>query len=319
MTNRDPGFDHLKRLIEAAEHNYDQTGDTHRVALFMESFVLPVAADLLHTIVGHRHALAESQERAIHYTSVSSLFSMFKDERMRLYDSDNSNDPNEGKYFDHCAQFLSDYSWLDAATPMPVYIASFVIVDPSKGDRPYRDNLVYWRTYGDNGRGCSVEFFSSSRGLQKVLYGQREVDTTAESLGEFLRQVDLLIEPSSPVGARLADLVAEALNSIRHLYKSEDYEYEHECRLLVLKKQQSLENIHIDFDRAHGGSSVRHYCYDERLRLKGMLDATGSTVTIGPAASSREALERTIRVALEKLDIYPAASIKFSRIAYRRN
>ncbi len=285
----------------------------------MESFILPAAADLLHTIVGHRHVLAKSQERVVHYTSVSSLFSMFANERMRLYDSDNSNDPGEGKYFDQHSQWLSDYSWLDTATPMPVYIASFVLSDLSEGDRSCSDDLVYWRTYGDSGRGCSIEFFSSSRDLQKVLYGQHEVEATAESLREFLSQVDPFVEPSSPIGARLADLVAEALNSIRHLYKSEDYEYEHECRLVVLKQQQSLANIHIDSDQAHGGFSVRHYCYDDRLKLRGMLDATGSTITIGPAATSQEALERTMRVALEKLGIYSGASIKFSRISYRRN
>ncbi|MYG99359.1 MAG: DUF2971 domain-containing protein [Acidimicrobiaceae bacterium] len=306
-------------MIEAAQHNFDQTGDTYRVAQFMESFILPVAADILHMIVSHRHELAKSQERVVHYTSASCLFSMFKNGRIRLYDSDNSNDPSEGAYFDQHSQWLSDYSWLKAATPMPVYIASFVISDPSESDRPCRDDLVYWRTYGDSGRGCSIEFLASSRGLQKVLYGQYEVEATAESLRGFLSQVDPLIEPSSPIGSRLADLIAEALNSIRHLYKSEDYEYEHECRLVVLKQQQPLANIHIDFDRAHGGSSVRHYCYDDRLKLKGMLDATESTITIGPAAPSQEALERTIRVALEKLGFYSAAAVKFSRISFRRN
>lgn len=319
MTDIDTDFNRLKTLIEAAQHNFDQTGDTHRVAQFMESFVLPMVADLFHTIVSHRHALAASQERAVHYTSISRLFSMLKNKRMRLYDSDNLNDPNEGKYFDHHASSLSNFGWLNTAKPKPVCIASFVISDTNEGDKSGRDDLTYWRTYGDSGCGCSIEFFASSRDFEKVLYGQREVEVTAERIEELISEIDPLVELASPIGYHLADLVAEALSSIRYLYKSEDYEYERECRLVVLKQHQPLANIHIDYDQTHGGSSVRHYCYDDRLNLSDMLNVTGSTITIGPAASSREALKRTIGVALEKLDIYPAASIKFSRIAYRRN
>lgn len=319
MTDTNVKLNHLKTLIEAAQHNFDQTGDTHRVAQFMESFILPMAADLLHTIVSHRHELAESTERAVHYTSVPRLFSMFKNKRMRLYNSDNLNDPNEGKYFDHYASSLSNFGWLNTARPRPVYIASFVISDTNEGDQSRRDDLIYWHTYGDSGRGCSIEFFSSSRDFKKVLYGQRAVEITAERIEEFISEIDPLVELASPIGSHLADLVAEALSSVRYLYKSEDYVYERECRLVVLKQQQPLANIHIDYDQTHGGSSVRHYCYDDRLNLRNMLNATGSTITIGPAAASREALQRTIGVALEKLDIYPAASVKFSRIAYRKN
>ena len=54
MTNIDAKFDGLKKLIEAAVHNFHQTRDTHRVAQFMETFVVPVVDELIHDIVGHR-------------------------------------------------------------------------------------------------------------------------------------------------------------------------------------------------------------------------------------------------------------------------
>ena len=236
---------------------------------------------------------------------------------MRLYDSDNCNDPNEGGYFDHHARFSSRFSWVNATSPMPVYIASFIISESSERNTLCRDDLVYWRTYGDGTRGCSIEFFSASRELQKVLYGKGQVEHTALLLEEFLNKITPFVELPSPIGPRLADLVAEALNSIRYLYKSEDYEYENECRLVVLREQKKPANIHFDYHRAHGGStSVRHYCYDDRLELGGMLNATGAMITIGPAAPSQGALERTIRVALEKLGIYGAA-VTTSEIDYR--
>ena len=317
MINIDAQFDRLKELIDAAQHILDKTGETNPVAQFMETQIVPAVADLLHTIVGHRHALTESEERVVHYTSVPSLFSMFDEKRVRLYDSDNSNDPNEGQYFDKHAPFLSEHSWLATPSRMPAYLASFVISDSNDNDRPYHDHLVYWRTYGDAGRGCSIEFFSKSRGLQKVLYGEHQVELTTGLLEEFLNRVAPLVILPSPIGPRIADLVAEAFNSIRYLYKSEDYKYENECRLVVLRHQKKLGNIHFDYNRTHGGSTpVRHYCFDNRLKLKGMLNDTGTTVTVGPAAPCPETLERTMRVAIEKLGIYGAA-VKRSRIDYR--
>ena len=317
MTNIDAQFDRLEGLIDAAQHILDKTGETNPVAQFMETQIVPAVADLLHTIVGHRHALTQSEERVVHYTSVPSLFSMFDEKRLRLYDSDNSNDLNEGRYFDQHAPFLSEYSWLATPSMMPAYLASFVISDSNDVDRLYRDDLVYWRTYGDAARGCSIEFFSKSRDLKKVLYGKHQAELTTELLDEFLKRVATFADLPSPIGSRIASVVAEAFNSIRHLYKSEDYKYENECRLVILRQQKKLANIHFDYNRTHGGSTpVRHYCFDKRLKLKGMLNDTGTTVTVGPAAPSREALGRTMRVAIEKLGIYGAA-VKPSRIDYR--
>ena len=99
MTNTESQFDRLERLIEAALHTLDQTDEADGVALFVDTFVIPVVAKYLDNIVHHRHALARSQDRVVHYTSVPSLFSMFDDEMIRLYDSDNSNDPGEGAIF----------------------------------------------------------------------------------------------------------------------------------------------------------------------------------------------------------------------------
>ncbi|MYA43614.1 MAG: DUF2971 domain-containing protein [Gemmatimonadetes bacterium] len=212
---------------------------------------------------------------------------------------------------------LSQYSWLDTSSSTPVYFASFVISDSKKKNKSYHDDLVYWRTYGDAARGCSIELFSASRDLKRVLYGKHNVEVTAQLLEEFLNRIAPLVELPPPIGQGLADLAAEAINSIRYLYKSEDYQYENECRLIVLRDRKNLANIHFDYRQAHGGStSVRHYCYDGRLEMRGILEATGTSITIGPAAPSQDALERTIHVALKKLGIYGAAVMR-SEIGYR--
>ena len=310
-------FGELERLIESAQHNFEETGDQLRVEQYIDSMIVPIAADLLDKIIGRRHALEKSQEWIIHYTNVASLFSMFKNNMMRLYDSDNANDPVEGKFFDGVANLASQYSWLGDPSPMPAYTASFVISDSVLDYAERCDNLVYWRSYGDSGHGCSLGFSAPVSGLKRVLYGADNVEITAQRLTPLLNRMTPYTLLSSPVGSSVSKLLHEAINTLRYLYKPTDYEYEHECRLVVLRQQRKAAQIQFDYRRDHGGTTpVRHYCYDERLRLEEMLKATGSTITIGPAVSSKEALKRTMRIALEKLGTYGAA-VTFSQIPYR--
>ena len=314
----------LESMVEAALHNFEQTRDTQRVTQFMNAIVVPVAVALLHNVVGHRHALDPSFDRAIHYTSVSSLFSMLESGKMRLYTSDSANDPNEGAFFDQHSDLAKKFRWLKDVPSTPAYLGSFVISDsPSDQEtnrdhqETNRDHLVYWRTYGDGGRGCSIEFCCSTRGLKKVLYGKSHVRAASRRLELLLPRISPLTELPSPIGTGVREVFGEAFNSLRYLYKSDDYEYEEECRLVVLRQQRSAGAIGLDYRRDHNGArQVRHYCHDDRLNLHEILNTTGTIVTIGPAAQSPRALSRSIHIALEKLGAYGAA-VKTSRISFR--
>ena len=216
--------------------------------------------------------------------------------------------PTKVHSFDQHTNLAHQFRWLNDISPMPAYLASFVISDEPPGTDASRDNLVYWRTYGDGGRGCSIEFFCSTRELQKVRYGRTHIETTSRKLEPLLLRISPLTELPSPIGDGVRKLVCEALNGLRYLYKADDYEYEQECRLVVLRQQLNTADIDFDYRRDHNGATqVRPFCYDDRLNLAEILNDTGATVTIGPAAASPKALARSIQLAIEKLGLYGAA------------
>ena len=124
----------------------------------------------------HKISEAESEQknRVIHYTSICALVSILQDasegdkqSSLRLYDSVHFNDPDEGNYLS--GNLLEKHVWLGKTDVRHAYISSFITPD-SEEDVPEHDNLVYWRTYGREGAGCSLSLTVPHSRLQKVLY-----------------------------------------------------------------------------------------------------------------------------------------------------
>ena len=147
----------------------------------------------------------------------------------RLYDSVHLNDPTEGI---HIADGFPDkYDWLKKFEAHHAYIGSFIRRD---GERPH-DNLLFWRTYGRGGGGCSVSLIMPRGKLFRVLYEPKDRD---ESLSEILLVMKILMDPllgplealsreeEESVLKLLATAVWEGLGSIRYLYKGEPYAFE---------------------------------------------------------------------------------------------
>ena len=239
---------------------------------------------------------------------------MIEEKRIRVYDSDHTNDPKEGIYFDKGIGEAVDFEWVRSEELKPAYIASFVMSCP-KGNT--RDHLVYWRTYGHNGTGCSIEFFAEGHDLKQVLYGPEQRAETFEVLDSLFEQLKSAFMPYSVAGILAAKSIEDALSTIRYLYKSDHYKYEQECRRVLPRHEANLADIRFDNPSDHiYPPRVRHYCYTSDLMLKEILEKTGTTLTLGPAVYSRETTRRSIRTAIDVLGVM-GVDIQFSKIDYQ--
>ena len=249
---------------------------------------------------------------------------------LRLYDASHFNDPEEGLYFfrqltNHTAngaaagaehalltQLIDRLNADDpSATRAPLgYIASFVIsstpVHHSTSDTPpaidnRADNLVLWRLYGDQGRGCSLSipttaFAHSSLTLRNVLYGPKPV---LDNLAPFLRALRALrpLFSATPTTHRLlTDTILDSLSTLRYLYKDSGYAYEHECRLVafesdLLQSPNCLRCEYQSYASTHG--DLRLFGQHSDLQTDNLL-ISGSTITLGPCVPHYHHLARAI-------------------------
>lgn len=161
------------------------------------------------------------------------------------------NDSSEGRV---CLDYLN------CCSPMPIF--GYVFGDSRERYKPHRvvlndtyigsfstsdDNLAMWKDYGDKSQGCCV-FFDKNffRGLQlyRVHYIERryldpigikecddEITEIIRKIAEaFVRQYESLkTEPS------LLEKAISIVNEIRFLFKTDEWAYEDEVRLVVRK------------------------------------------------------------------------------------
>ena len=163
------------------------------------------------------HTLGEtgSDQRTlvVHYTSIATLISMLtslarrESVSFRLYDSAHFNDPDEGNYLLRnlaeggifARHHDSPYDYVD--NPPHAYVSSFILQQPDDDDlRDKADNLVFWRTYGREGQGCSLRLGVPTSLLRKVFYGTKEAATTIERLQPIVRELKPVLDiPNSAV------------------------------------------------------------------------------------------------------------------------
>ncbi len=287
----------------------------------------------------------------VHYTSLHALFAMIqedspplgvtndvsRDQRptdsrfLRLYDSANLNDPSEGTYF--LKRFTRAYNLVK----VPAYIASFITPDNANNDPDViRNNLVFWRHYGNDGRGCSISVqadrFADNAPefqLRRVSYGDSAATQDAEQLRTLINRLEPFVDvgpnpniddldSTTPLQQQVAATILESFGEIPYLYKSSAYQYEHECRIVAL--QSAFDNyggIHHTFQRSLGGvGRPRMYGQHPSLRITNLL-STGTTITLGPAVPNPDNVQYALEQLLESVDI-GGLSINVSKIPYRR-
>ena len=276
----------------------------------------------------------QTPEYVIHYTTVATVVSMLQGQAikrrygkipdkeqgqwgtsLRLYDSAHFNDPDDGNYLGRHISQSGKHDWLMPSTRTHAYIASFIIPDDDPDSAS--DNLVFWRTYGREGEGCSLKLRTPTAHVRRVLYTSEELGRTEELLYPVLDVLGPLIDTGDPkITQVLRETFWTSLGRVRFLHKSPAYRYERECRFVILSTETSGDQISFDY-KYDGGSSgrLRHYCEHEALEVEKIL-GSGSSITIGPCVTDKEDLEQSLEILKERAGL--GATITTSKISYRR-
>ncbi len=317
-------IENLESVIRIGR-KYCQRSDrlAHRYVI---QHIKPACSEVLEDIQ-IRHRLCEDTKNVIHYTSIDVLVSMLqkpseddgKEAELRTYDSVHLNDPDEGRYLDCNIDWMKQYDWLSKSLPRShAYITSFIIPDSKNAEREMSDNLVFWRTYGKEGEGCSLSLRIPMCRLGKVLYGADEAKCTGCILRPVVDLLDSLINniQSQFIKDELANIVWSFLERIRYLYKSEAYDYERECRLVIPESEADTDRICFEYQIHNHLPSIRHYYKDKALKLS-CIFGSGSSITLGPCVPSFKNMRHCLNMLInkEKMDPY----IKKSKTSYRNS
>lgn len=253
-----------------------------------------------------------------------------KDEQnasLRLYDSVHFNDPDEGNYFFRNLNLPEKHAWLGKKKESHAYIASFIIPDPKDLKRDMSDNLVFWRTYGREGEGCSLKLSIPRDRLRKVLYGADQVRCTWKDLLTMLDDLYSVLDPlvnidkqslKEIIQKNLAEVIWKSLAGLRYLYKSEAYAYESECRFVIPELGTDKDRICFECQEQNNfPTRIRHYCEHDALKIENIL-TTGSLITLGPCVPHPYNMSYYIKSLLTKAKLLGPA-IKTSEISYRKS
>lgn len=335
MSSTREAINTLLNRVEAARHRIDRDGRLD--PRFLEGLVSPGIDDVFTANLSeihnrHRQTISDGKRNnAIHYTGIATVTAMLNHHTnelpsfLRMYDSLNLNDPEEGQLFYRHFSLPEEYKWMCDRNPPHAYIASFIIPnDPDKPDEPARDdNLKYWLAYGKGGDGCSLRIKLPQNRLHKVLYGSDSVKETIQQLDvvSILRTLDPLIDVPDPliqeqVRAKLSETVWQNTARIAYLYKDSAYNYEKECRL-VEPARYIPDGVNFQFiEHLDGYGQLRHYYEDDTLRTNEIL-VTGSSVTLGPCVPRRSIVKFSLERLFRKANL-TGPEVKCSKIPFRK-
>ena len=322
-------------LIQEIDDNKRYWQSRNLARVYLERDVISLLRKALTEVtldVQRLHEVQEDSEdgkaKCVHYTTIGVLMQLLQSEsaattgKIRLYDSMHLNDPDEGNYLPRRISAESRFAWLadqheflaldevDSPVNEIAYLASFVAGDKAA------DNLVFWRTYGREGRGCSIVCSLESKNVRKVLYGD-EVKQAIDLLRPILTAITPIVTANDEsVAALLADTVWSSLRSILYLYKSQAYDYERERRCVLPSSEVRSEEICYEYqDKPFEMPRIRHYVERPELSFNDLLPS-GSLITIGPCVPQPTHVRRRLSaIANRTLDGQP--EIRPSEIPYR--
>lgn len=327
------GLENLKAAVERVQ-DYFKKPESYELEPLVTETVGPALEQALKDLcprIEERHKIDESKEQenilVIHYTSIAKIVSMLqvasnhnKKSIFRLYNSFHFNDSEEGNYLTQ--NLLQDYKWLGKTTTRHAYIASFILPDSKENEEKMSNNLIFWRTYGQEGEGCSLALLAPLSRLREVSYGP-DSDNAKLSVKEIRAVLDLLAplridNPAVPevIQKRLADNVLKPLEKIRYLYKNDGYEHEKECRCVILESEIEDNDKKFEYqDRNNYPPRIKHYCEDKDFHLEKLM-GSGSYITLGPCVPYRDDVNYCIGVLKERANW--KSEIRNSKIPYRK-
>ena len=308
-----------------------------------------VMSDTVRNLLLGPFELDDSTKFLAHYTTVDTLFSMLscpvepnrrfslsssapteeldKDSGfLRIYDTYNCNDPQEGQYFLNAKpvrhRFSSNHPdlwklFLDRSR-LPAYVTSFRAV-PKIEDI---DDLVFWRTYGKDGQGCAIvfpkSFLDSSTPILRVKYGKKSVLSTFDRLLNVFDSLASVksLEKIEHAETNVPRYVTASLSPIPYLHKSDDYKFESEVRVVVPFVDLSPRALFCH--RIHdpqSGLKLRHFANHPELHVRNILK-TDSTIILGPAVRARENVKFVLKHRLVNIGLV-GTRICESKIIFR--
>lgn len=269
----------------------------------------------------------------VHYTTVTAAANILETGGFRMYNTESSKDPLEGAVLDRDAVFgylRRRHPWLpspmqESASPRARAAYAFCAFPAdarSEGGKP-EDDLVRWRLYGDDGRGCSIKFNLRQEVLPmfRMNYTKSD-DYGADRLPKALAGMEPLSEAIADTGRHfeplpsdrrsdfrgtVKDAVELLLNWYRHLVKDRHYEDEDEIRALYVDGDD--ERIGFDVQ----GGLIRRFV--EGPILSDCLQS-GSSITIGPAVRDPHVVSAYLIRCLKEARCRNTA-IAISRAPYR--
>lgn len=260
---------------------------------------------------------ADPREYAAHYTGAQTpkfLLQSATENKMRQFDGDYMNDPEEGRYVvdvmiaaaqackhQHKGAFverlakLRESRLLYSAYRKATFLSCWTITQIKAGTEDSADSLNHWRFYGDDGKGACLmvplanllPIFPNQ--LYRVNYGTESRGGGTAAAERPIRQVKeglttRLNAMRRSRGNAMDDLeeVIQATHPLLFLFKSSEYTAEREVRSIVHKD---------DYSSASG------VLFDQRDPKRAYIDgnagliSNGSILYFGPKADHKHAIE----------------------------
>ena len=333
--NEAADVEQLGKLCAAGREQIERHGSLD--PRYFNGMVLPELDRMMEQLsaeIEKRHLISTETEdatlRVTHYTSLAAVTFMLRGlaygwgSTLRLYDSSHCSDPDEG---DHLVRHLSsngNHRWLEQGSGVGhAYITSFV---SDKDGRDMSDDLVFWRTYGRDGKGCSLTVDVRGQLLRQVRYEPADVEDVRRTLLPILDAATPLAQADEHCAKAISEIMWKRLARVRYLYKNVAYHHEQEYRVAMPGDSLDIRDIRVigvQFEPYEEGGSiveVRHYCEIADLDLRKLL-ASNSNVVLGPSVKDRysvrlyfEDLKRQARANDPGLRDFP---IRESQIRYR--
>ncbi len=293
-SDEDPTTNHLSTLCTAGLERLKGHGSIN--AAYVEEIILPELVTVVQGIgssIEDRHRIPTVADNVTtwvtHYTSLSAVTSMLRgladgqEPVLRLYDTSHCNDPDEGNHLVRELSSNDGYRWLARESSIGhAYITSFV---RGKDDIDMSDDLVFWRTYGKDGKGCSLTLAVRADLLRQVFYSDRDIEKTRQMILPVLDAVAPLARADESCAKLMSAAIWQHLEGIRYLYKNVAYHNENEHRIAFPATSSDIEPDQIQFQTYEADGplvEVRHYYEIDGLALRQIL-SSGSKLMLGPA------------------------------------
>ena len=253
MTDNDLAIRELARRVEWLSQLSDFS------PRFVSRLVIPAldrAIQPLALEIEGRHIVDDDIEgttlQATHYTSLETVLDMLSQETeggsasLRLYDSLHCNDPEEGDFLANSLSSTPEHRWLaEGSSGGHAYIASLIV---DEQERDLSNELLFWRTYGNEGAGCSLTMNVETRLLRRVLYGEKPVAATRDLLLPILDVVQPLAQRYESLRKEMSNTIWRRLEAIRFLYKNSAYKFEKECRVVLTTDSPGYDHSRVRFE-----------------------------------------------------------------------